>query len=333
MSTNVYNIIWADDEIDTLIDERVIEDLKKKEFNLIGVARNGIELELRMKENNNIDAVIVDANFNETDTRIVSERDTSGLTYARSLYHRYEKKLPFFLYSGRSEELLKEIYQFNQAFLSDFPRHERWFSKNHREEYDEMLNKIKVVVDEVKSPRFILRNRYTFELNAASLFDAEDAILDFLVRDYTNTLGEIVEPFVMIRRITECLFDQCAKLKLIPPINDNINGTSKYFKFGEYKKDKVVQYRMLGTPLMPKPMAVALDYMVDITQDASHSKEGLKYKVDEYYKQTKDVMLLRSVAYILIDVIKWFATTALAHNDKEINEITLWEDLMTNKQQ
>lgn len=331
MSTNVYNIIWADDEIDMLIDEREIESLKEKGFNLLGVARNGIELKLLMKENNNIDAVIVDANFNETDTRIISERDTSGLTYARSLYQQYEKKMPFFLYSGRSEELLKEIYQFNQAFLSDFPRHERWFSKNHREEYDEMLNKIKAVVDEVNSPRFILRNRYAFELKAASLFNADDSILDFFVHDYTNTLDEIVEPFVMIRRITERLFDQCAKLKLIPPINDNINGTSKYFKFAEYKKDKVVQYRMLGSPLMPKPMAVALDYMVDITQDASHSKDGLKYKVDEYYKQTNDVMLLRSVAYILIDVIKWFAITALAHNDKEINEATLWEDLTTNK--
>ena len=149
MSTNVYNIIWADDEIDMLIDEREIESLKEKGFNLLGVARNGIELKLLMKENNNIDAVIVDANFNETDTRIISEKDTSGLTYARSLYQQYEKKLPFFLYSGRDEEMLKEIYKFNQAFLADFPRHERWFSKNHREEYDEMLKKIKAVVDEV----------------------------------------------------------------------------------------------------------------------------------------------------------------------------------------
>lgn len=331
MSTNVYNIIWADDEIDMLIDEREIESLKEKGFNLLGVARNGIELKLLMKENNNIDAVIVDANFNETDTRIISEKDTSGLTYARSLYQQYEKKLPFFLYSGRDEEMLKEIYKFNQAFLADFPRHERWFSKNHREEYDEMLKKIKAVVDEVNSPRFILRNRYDAELKAAYLFDANDTILDFLVHDYLNTLEEIAEPFVTIRRITECLFDQCAKLKLIPPINDNINGTSKYFKFAEYKKDKVVQYRMLGSPLMPKPMAVALDYMVDITQDASHSKDGLKYKVDEYYKQTNDVMLLRSVAYILIDVLKWFTITALAHNDEEINEATLWEDLTTNK--
>lgn len=331
MSTNVYNIIWADDEIDMLIDEREIESLKEKGFNLLGVARNGIELKQLMKDNNTIDAVIVDANFNETDTRIISERDTSGLTYARSLYQHYDKKMPFFLYTGRSEELLKDIYQYNQAFLADFPRHERWFSKNHREEYDKMLDKIKQVVDEVNSPRFILRNRYALELRAASLFDAEDTILDFLVHDYTNTLVEIVEPFVIIRRITECLFDQCARLKLIPPINDNINGTSKYFKFSEYKKDKVILYRMLGTPLMPKPMAVALDYMVDITQDASHSKDGLKYKVDEYYKQTNDVMLLRSVAYILIDVIKWFAITALAHNDKEINEATLWEDLTTNK--
>lgn len=50
----------------------------------------------------------------------------------------------------------------------------------------------------------------------------------------------------------------------------------------------------------------------------------MKLKVDEYFKKTKDVLLLRSVVYILIDVLKWFALTLLAHQDIEAN-MRLWK--------
>ena len=84
---------------------------------------------------------------------------------------------------------------------------------------------------------------------------------------------------------------------------------------------------MLGGDIMPKPLATSLKYIVDITQDASHSKNEMKLKVDEYFEETKDVLMLRSVVYILIDVIKWFAITALSHQDIEVNEQTLWQKL------
>lgn len=76
---------------------------------------------------------------------------------------------------------------------------------------------------------------------------------------------------------------------------------------------------------MPKPLATSLKYIVDITQDGSHSKNEMKLKVDEYFEQTKDILMLRSVVFILIDLVKWFAITALTHQDVEINEQTLWQ--------
>ena len=84
---------------------------------------------------------------------------------------------------------------------------------------------------------------------------------------------------------------------------------------------------MLGGDIMPKPLAQSLKYIVDITQDGSHSKNEMKLKVDEYFEETKDVLMLRSVVYILIDIIKWFAITALSHQDSEVNEQTLWRKI------
>ena len=52
----------------------------------------------------------------------------------------------------------------------------------------------------------------------------------------------------------------------------------------------------------------------------------MKLKVDEYFEKTKDVLLLRSVVFVLIDVVKWFAVTLLNHNNPYENERILWKN-------
>lgn len=56
----------------------------------------------------------------------------------------------------------------------------------------------------------------------------------------------------------------------------------------------------------------------------------MKLKVDEYLESTKDVLLLRSVVFILIDVVKWFAFTLLHSQDMSLNEATLWSKTEEN---
>lgn len=328
---NVYNIVWADDQIDELLDIDTLSDLKERGFNVFAFAHNGNELASILEQPNQIDAVIVDANFNESDLTINSERDTSGLDYARGLYrHTLKCSIPFFLFTGRSDELLKEIYQHNPKFLDDFPRHEKWFSKTVYGEFDRMLDSISKVVDERNSTSFIIRNRYRDELVAASLFDKSNRfIFDFLQRDYENTLSDMIEPFVAVRRIIEIIFAHCEYFKIIPPISDNTNATAAYFvhsKFSIKKNSQYVKiYEMIETDIIPKPIARSLSYIVDITQDATHSKDKLKLKVDEYFEKTKDTLLLRSVVFVLMDVLKWFAVTASKNGDPDVNEITLWK--------
>lgn len=72
-------------------------------------------------------------------------------------------------------------------------------------------------------------------------------------------------------------------------------------------------------------MAKSLNYVVDIVQDSAHSKSGLKLKVEEYWNETHDSLLLMSCVYIYMDILKWFASTMLTHQDKEINAL-LWQE-------
>lgn len=77
MTMNVYNLVWADDEIDDILDSETITELESQGFKIVGLAHDGEELEALLRKPEMIDAVIVDANFNESDVEISSERDTS----------------------------------------------------------------------------------------------------------------------------------------------------------------------------------------------------------------------------------------------------------------
>jgi hypothetical protein len=228
--------------------------------------------------------------------------------------------------------LLRTIYADNPSFLNDFKRHERWFNKSGAGEYEDMLKKIKETVDTQKSDSFIIRNKYLYELNAAFLLDEDKYVLDFLIKDYEEKLAEEDEPYIGIRRTIEKLFGYCEMTKLIPPISDNLNGTANYLLYGNYSiEDKtgkyVTIYKKIGSDIMPKPLAFSLKYIVDITQDAAHSKRKLILDVHKYFKETKDVLMLRAAFFILMDVIKWFACTVSKHNDAEKNALTLWEEV------
>ena len=330
MSMNVYNIVWADDEIDDFLDEDYENDLREMGFNIIGKAHDGIELENILENTDVIDAVIVDANFNESSSATESERDISGLDYARGLYiHKYNRSIPFFLYSNRTEELLRELTKHNPSYLNDFPRHKRWFSKYLLEERNEMFDAIKEEVKLKNTTSYIVRNKYRDELNAATLIKGgEEFVYEFLIRDYEGTLAEMVEPFVRMRRLIEKMFALCESMKIIPPISSDTNGTARYLLNNVYgNKDKanafIQQYRMTSI-IMPKPLAQSLEYVVRVTQDGSHSKMGLKLDIDKYFQETKDCLLLRSVATLLIDLLKWFALFMLCHTDIDQNT-ELWE--------
>lgn len=328
---NVYNIVWADDEIDDILDDITVEELKEMGFNIVGTAHDGQELKQLLEKPELVDAVIVDANFNESDKYIESERDTSGLDYARSIYeHELKKRIPFFILTNRDDEMLNDIYKYKHKFLEEFPRHKRWFKKSDTEDYNNMFEEIKKAVEESKSANFIVRNRYKLELNAASLIDGTyEFIHEFLVRDFENTLTGIKEPFVSVRRSVEKIFGKCEKMKFIPPISSNTNGTAAYFLYGKYSVKTETGYKtyfaMSGGDLMPKPLAQSLKYIVEITQDGAHSKNNMKLNVDGYFETTKDILLLRSVVFILMDVVKWFAITLSQNCYADINGHTLWK--------
>ena len=96
----IYRFIWADDEIDALLDENSKALLSKQHVEVIK-CNNAAMLEEKLKNvNHRIDAVIVDANFTAKRFTPSDERDLSGLRNSMRLIGEY-KHVPFYLYTQR----------------------------------------------------------------------------------------------------------------------------------------------------------------------------------------------------------------------------------------
>lgn len=333
MDTNVYNLVWADDEIDIILDEDFKKTLRRNGFEVIDKAHNGIELKKILDENKNknkIDAIIVDANFHESNNVPRHQTDTSGLTYARFLKKNHDT-IPMFLFTGRTEDILRDVYRDNiEDFEKDFPRKIKWFEKGER---NEMFKAIKKVVDKMRTPAFVVRNRFSEELKAAASIDDEtyNFIFDFLQRERESEekLKEIIEPFAKVRKIiVEKIFKSCKKLKLIPPIGST-KGTAYYFSHSNSGiKDKngkwIPQYKMIDKKIMHAPLAFLIDPIVKIIQDGNHYDSDMK--VDKFFKEEKDSLFLRTIVYVLIDFVKWYANTVEEYKDRDPEEYAkeLW---------
>ena len=327
MKKNVYKIIWADDEIDSMLSKETLKRIKQLDIEVLGTAKSGHELKsLLTQYQKDVDAVIVDFNFNEYDTKINKETDGTGFEYARKLCEDYIDKLPFFLLTGRTEEMIQKKYEDNPQALDIFKRHERWFEKFGEEE--ELYAKIKETVDKINSPEFIVRNKYREVLNCAILNGkANEELFPLLLAEYTGNLEQFSEPFVTCRKIIEEVFTKCEEWKLIPPISEDVNGTSKYFSMDKYSGD-YGSYENKEEPLMKRPLARALYYLIDVTQDGAHNKKNMKLEVDKYWQKYKDTYLLRSILLITCDILIWFAKTLLQNQDKERNALR-WEKINT----
>ena len=86
----VCNLVWIDDEIDTLITDSKKHLLRREGFKLVGVARTYQEF-TQVMDNcyDRVDAVITDANFNKSSLEIKGERDFSGFVKVRECINFY----------------------------------------------------------------------------------------------------------------------------------------------------------------------------------------------------------------------------------------------------
>ena len=96
---NVYNIIWADDECDTLCNDSMVRKFfDKYGIEILDTCHTSEELRSSLAMlSDSVDAVVVDGNFSRKEVDYLESDDISGLIHTVSLIEQYKKRHPFLL--------------------------------------------------------------------------------------------------------------------------------------------------------------------------------------------------------------------------------------------
>lgn len=313
MAANVYNVIWADDEIDSFRrDKSVVSVMESQNVKLLDFAHTSSELkEILMEKEDMVDAVITDGNFDKKRTINFNDRSTSGISDVLTFISEFNRKriIPFFLYSGK-KKLLKE--KFTDGELDYFEQRGRIFEKGN---LDKMLIKIKEEVDYINSVQFRIRNKYRKEFEAAKLIEGaiENIERGLLYLYEDSSWKDIQDYFNPARKIVERIMDRCIEMNILPP-HISLNTAQKILQgtLSDYS---------LSVPLMEKPLAESLRFFLSITQDGSHDANDLQLGVDQYVRQTQNVNLYLSILHIAMDLLLWHERM---HKKYENNTNRLW---------
>lgn len=307
----IYQIIWADDEIDALLDENSIALISKQHFNVIK-CNNAAMLEEKLKNvNHRIDAVIVDANFTARDFTPSDEKIVSGLRRALMLIGEY-KYLPFYLYTQRVN-----LFDFvDEDELNYFKDNNAIFFKSNG--LQPLLNRIKNDVDKFNSAAFQIDNQFKKELYYFQVFDKQcnaksyDLIRELLIQSWDGSLCS-----------TEMYFNQFRS-----EIFENMNAVSAYFgivpeglTLNDYSKficSKSEEYK-LDEEILPKALHMLMQYVVRMVQDGSHKRANLQYEVHQFVSENKDTLIVQSLLFAIIEIISWFIPYLAMHKDKKKN--------------
>ena len=297
---SVYNVVWVDDEIDTLLAPMETKRILKRNSIEIIKARTSLEFrDIMEKRYDSIDAVITDANFSKFLTSNVDERDLSGFEDIKSCIEKYNVKrdIPFYLYSGRGE-YLAERYEF--AGMEYFQENGRNFSKG---ELPQLLENLRTDVEHINSASFRIRKKYAKELVAASLIpENEEALFTALLYEYSEDWKNTEDYFNPQRKIVERIFVESKKRGIIP------SGLTQLNAFSSFLNNRHQLFCVSGgNVIMEKPLAHSLEFFLNITQDGSHGDGDLKLSVDKYVREKRNINLFRTILYITMDLCLWYA--------------------------
>lgn len=320
-----YKVIIIDDEVDTFCDEDKLNYCQSEGVEMLK-ANNIGELEKLLKAYEGwIDAIITDFNFSGRDnSNPKNEQDYSGFDGVRRIVEAYKGKgrdIPYYICSGRPNLVGEYLGYYD---LEELTTNGRIFEKY---QFREIIAKIKEEADDRQTPEFRIRNQYRSELKAAKSCLSEcgaNQLLETLVyceEYYKQDPATTIKYFNQLRKFIEIIQDKCADKGIVPK-GMSLNGFS-LFMSGKVGKSNPYCF-VNGKSLMPPALARGLWYFLDITQDASHCTDSLNLKVDQYVQEHTNVLLLKSIVNIALNICLWFNKYYPENQDIKANQAK-WE--------
>jgi hypothetical protein len=296
MENIFYNILWIDDEHETLGGTK--GRAKRNGINLIPFkSLNGGMSELALNYPF-YDGVLLDAKFFENEDDNEGTEDTYNIHRAKEQLLQLKKKFEVFVLTGQAEAY--EDKTFKKAFT-------KVYKKGSDNEIDRLFTDIKEAAACQEDTQ--LRHSYKRVFDVCT----EKYIGEYAGQDILNLLKIEDEPnidnhFNSIRKIIEDLFATFHKFNLLPMefVKPNVAlNPSSLFLSGQEQHEKThavyKRYRHLETTHLPIQIANYLRSILAVTQSGSH-----RSNIDHHVRAVSTNFLLKSVFFQLLDVLVWF---------------------------
>lgn len=322
MQKAVYNIIWADDEVHELMREELKQKfLSDNNINVVAAVTTGTQFRLKFEElKHQIDAVVTDANFNKNEDLPNDDRDMSGFTIVRQVFHTIsssEREIPFFLYTGRGQFIAEK---YTDGELDYFTENDRIFTKD---KFKQLCERIPKDVDAINSPSYRIRKKYKEAFDKASLLpENEDTLFRMILSHEGGCIQELHEAkddFNSLRKIVETILDDGKTKGVFPSQIDSLNTLKRFLK----NEDSTVEWNGFECP---SALAHEVGLLIDFSQDGSHKYEGLRLKADQYVSAAGNDYLLMSLTYIAMDFCIWYYNLL-----QSFDGWPSWKERVTNK--
>jgi cold shock CspA family protein len=312
-----YNILWIDDEHETLTGTK--GRAKRNGINLIPFKSLNSGMDELERNYPYYDGVLLDAKFFENEDDIKGSEDTYNVHRAKERLLQLKKKFVVFVLTGQSEAY--EDKTFKKAFT-------KVYKKGSDNEMDRLFSDIKLAASTQEDTQIRHSYKRVFDVCTEKYIGelAGQDILNLIkVQDETN----IENHFNIIRKVVEDLFTAFHKFNLLPaefvrPIVA-LNQTSIFLAGqDQYENTDAVykQHKHLQETHLPKQISTYLRGILSVTQAGSHRSD-----IDLYVNTIKTPFLLKSIFFQLLDVLAWFKMFVDA-NPKTGN----WEKVVTTSE-
>lgn len=309
MENKQINVVWCDDNIEELNDEMTQDLFKNYNCVVYKTAKTTSQLKLILEEHKKtIDAVIVD--FNMSDTELTPSNETaSGFRWVHEHLSDYAP-IPFYLYSGREPDFIKSKYDsFEFKIEGDYflgpnsnveSKRNRYFQSN---ELSELLEMISNEVPTICTPAYKIRQEYLEAFRAIDQLGLNpEVFLQILLSNEDIDRYDITKLANPLRMVIENLISKMESAKIIPfDYLQKLNSIPLLLA----GKDKDNKNFYSPTDYMPNSLYEAFVFFLKYTQDGSHDKNYLSLEFCDYLKKTKDIYIVKALAVIGLDIIKW----------------------------
>lgn len=308
MDNKQINIVWCDDNIDSFDNEHYHEQLARHNCVMLEKAKSSEELKKILTEKKDyIDAVIVDFNVGSSEI-YPDKRTVSGFRWVHEHLEEYSP-LPFYLYSGREWDFIKGKYEdFEFSMENDyfFTENSNVTSKRNRyfqsDEFEDLLQMIEEEVGTLNTPEFRIRQEYHDAFNAIEKCNLDgDVFMRILLSDENIDRYELCNKANPLRMVIESMVSKLVSCGIIPiSYEDNLNAVPNLL-IGKEKDSNLYS----PEDFMPRSLSEAFRFFLNYTQDGSHDKNYLSIEFHNYLKSSKDIYIVKALAIICLDIIKW----------------------------